>query len=255
MFIRTGVLWEYQGNYAEAERYFYEGVQIAQHLGQREMLCYLFNNLGDIAFNRGEFARANAYCQQGQELARQIQHRALLSILLITQGECLLAQHDYSQARHVLHEAVAIARQIKHAEFLSLALCNLGKAIGYVEAYACSREQQGDGEVVLQRQRIEEKLCPPGRSWCRPESHVLRGAAVTRASARIESSSSRGRATLTPTLSCVVQHVQGSRIGPLHIIDERARAGPLARAARGGSRLQTSECTPSFHPRHNWQVG
>jgi len=130
-----GGLWYEYGNYVEAERYLQEGLQIAQQFGQRENLCYAYNNLASIALNRGEFARANAYCQQGQELASLIQHRALLSILMETQGECFLAQHEYSQAKQVLQEAVVIARQIKHAEFLSLALCFLGKAIGYVEAY------------------------------------------------------------------------------------------------------------------------
>jgi len=129
-----GGLWFEYGNYTEAERYLQEGLH-AQQYGQRENLCYVYNNLGCIAFNRGDFTRAIAYHQQGQELARQIQHRALLSILLVNLGECFIEQHEYVQAQHVLQEAVAIARQIKHAEFLSLALCNLGKAIGYVEAY------------------------------------------------------------------------------------------------------------------------
>ena len=129
-----GGLWFEYGNYAEAEEYLQEGLQIGHQFGQRENLCYAYNILGCIALNRGEFARANAYCQQGQELARLIQHRALLSILLETQGECFLAQHEYSQARQVLQEAVELARQIKHAEFLCLGFWFLGNAFGYMEA-------------------------------------------------------------------------------------------------------------------------
>ncbi len=140
-------------------------MQIAQQFGQRENLCYAYNNLGCIALNRGEFARANAYCQQGQELARLIQHRALLSILLETQGECFLAQHEYGQARLVLQEAVAIARQIKHAEFLSLALCFLGKAIGYVEAYDCAVGYFQESLTLAQQLSAPLRLIIPLTTW------------------------------------------------------------------------------------------
>ena len=160
-----GGLWFEYGNYAEAEQYLQEGLQIAQQFGQRENLCYAYNNLGCIALNRGEFARANAYCQQGQELARLIQHRALLSILLETQGECFLAQHEYGQARLVLQEAVAIARQIKHAEFLSLALCFLGKAIGYVEAYDCAVGYFQESLTLAQQLSAPLRLIIPLTTW------------------------------------------------------------------------------------------
>jgi tetratricopeptide (TPR) repeat protein len=49
-----GGLWFNHGNYAEAEQYLQEGLQIAQQFGQRENLCYVYNNLGCIAFSRGE---------------------------------------------------------------------------------------------------------------------------------------------------------------------------------------------------------
>jgi transcriptional regulator with XRE-family HTH domain/tetratricopeptide (TPR) repeat protein len=58
-----GGLWFDYGNYAMAEQYLQEGLEIAQQFGQRENLCYAYNILGCIALNRGEFARATAYCQ------------------------------------------------------------------------------------------------------------------------------------------------------------------------------------------------
>jgi tetratricopeptide (TPR) repeat protein len=130
-----GTLFDSGSNHSETERYLQEGLLVSQQVGQRETLCYIYNNLGTIAEIRGEFARANAYFQQGQEQARQLQNPALLSMLLANQGDCLIMQHDYIQAREVLRVAIGLARQIKHADYLCYELTYLGKAIAYAEGY------------------------------------------------------------------------------------------------------------------------
>jgi tetratricopeptide (TPR) repeat protein len=140
-------------------------LQIAQHFGQRENLCYVYNNLGGIAFCHGEFTRASAYYQQGQEQARQIGHRALLSYLMVEQGECLILQHEYTQARQVLLEAIAIARQIQHAEYLSHGLATLGKTIAYMESYNDAMEYFQESLTLTQQLSAPLRLITLLTEW------------------------------------------------------------------------------------------
>jgi uncharacterized protein HemY len=129
------------------------------------MLCYLFNNLGDLAFNRGTLAQATTYCQEGEKLARQLQQPFSITALLIMRGKCLTVQHEYIEAQQVLQEAVALARQSKLAEKLCVALCYLGKAIGYVEGYDRARDCFQESLALAQQLSTPETLSKVLTAW------------------------------------------------------------------------------------------
>src|SRR5579885_1374779 len=116
-----------KGDYAQAEAYHQEGLTLARQLGDREMAFILLLNLGTTAGERGNHKQAEEYFQEGLVIARQIGHREGITALLINLGSAAAEQENYVQADAHLREGLALARQIEHREWISILLLNLAE--------------------------------------------------------------------------------------------------------------------------------
>ncbi|HEU5229236.1 MAG TPA: tetratricopeptide repeat protein [Ktedonobacteraceae bacterium] len=119
-----------QGNFAQAEAQFQEGLTIARRTGNQELICALLNDLGNVSWRRGESMQAETYLQEGLTIARQIGNPERICGLLRVLGSVLGSRGDYAQAEVYLQEGLSLARQIGDREQICVLLMNLGTTTG-----------------------------------------------------------------------------------------------------------------------------
>jgi len=86
----------------------------------------LLANLGDAASEMENFAQAETYFHEGLDLARQLGHRERVSILLVNLGLMIRKQGDYAQAAVCFQESLVLARQLGVPQITSTVLYEYG---------------------------------------------------------------------------------------------------------------------------------
>jgi tetratricopeptide (TPR) repeat protein len=89
-------------------------------------LTRLLINLGGMATERKDYAQAEIYLQEALEIARQMEHRNRIGVSLVNLGATAMEQENYAQAEVYLQEALEIARQIGRHWLLCGALHAIG---------------------------------------------------------------------------------------------------------------------------------
>ncbi len=140
-----------QGNLAQAEAHFQDGLSLARQFGDNERLCNLLNDLGWVTLKRGELAQSEAYLQEGLTIARQLGDRERVYNILKILGSVAGSKGDYTQSEAYLQEGLALARQIGDREQMLLILINLGTTVGLQGDYAKAEEYFQEG-LTLARQ-------------------------------------------------------------------------------------------------------
>lgn len=146
-----GQIAQKRGDLAQAEKYYKEGLGLAQQIGDAERISAFLTDLGSMTWKRGDYAQAEAYLQEGLLLARQIEHHERISGLLEMLGALKARQGSYLQSDTHLREALTITRQIGDRERVCTILIALGVTAGEQGKYAEAEKYFQEG-LVLARQ-------------------------------------------------------------------------------------------------------
>jgi tetratricopeptide (TPR) repeat protein/transcriptional regulator with XRE-family HTH domain len=116
-----------QGNYEQAEVYLLEGLTLARQHKYLEQTSALLNVLGSLMASKGNYRQAVVYMEEGLALARQSGDREQICGLLLNLGVTIAEQGHDEQAAVYLQEGLTIARQIQHQEWIIVLLLNMGE--------------------------------------------------------------------------------------------------------------------------------
>lgn len=115
-----------QGAYAEAERFYQEGLAIATALGDRSGMAAMLNGLGNVAIDQRAYEEA-LYCyREGLALRRALGDRWGVAASQSNLGWLAHLQGHYDEARASYEESLAIYRAIGDQRGAAVALVNLG---------------------------------------------------------------------------------------------------------------------------------
>ncbi len=118
---------EQRGDYAQAERYSQEGLDLAQQLGSpRNSESSLLTTLGLVSFHRGDYERAKNLFEEGLRLARNFGNNERICTLLTHLGRVLHFQGNYHQAEALYQEGLTLAQASEQQELLNLLLIYIG---------------------------------------------------------------------------------------------------------------------------------
>ncbi len=148
-----GSLHYFQGNYAEARRYWEEALEECRREGSlREELSCL-SNLGMVTLCEGSYDRAREHLEQAVKIAQDFGVRETEGVALANLGRAWLSLSHYARAEELSARGLEVARQVgdRYGEIKSLV--NLGnlwrrrgglaQARAYLEKAGASAEQIG----------------------------------------------------------------------------------------------------------------
>src|SRR5579885_2190594 len=171
-----GKVAQQQGNFAQAEAQFQEGLTLARKTGNQELICALLNDLGNVSWRRGESAQAEAYLQEGLTIARQIGNPERICGLLRILGSVAGSKGDYAQAEAYHQEGLSLARQIGDREMAFILLLNLGTTAGERGNHKQAEEYFQEGLVIARqighREGITALLINLGSAAAEQENYV-----------------------------------------------------------------------------------
>ncbi|MFL5667030.1 MAG: tetratricopeptide repeat protein [Ktedonobacteraceae bacterium] len=148
-----------RGSFTEARDLLAHVRRAAASSQDQEGLATALYHLGEIAMSQGEYAQANSYFQEGLSLARALHNRSLMSRLLRTLGSVEGYQGDYSQAEAHLQEALALARQLEDDELLSLALRSMGAVVSDQGKFAQAEDYLEEGLSLARQLGKPDLIC------------------------------------------------------------------------------------------------
>ena len=96
------------GHFAEADRYFEQGLLLYRELGDRRNTAAMWSNLGESARFRGNYAAAEDLYQKALTAVRRIGHRESEAIYLTNLSAARLGLKKFSQAESELREVLAL---------------------------------------------------------------------------------------------------------------------------------------------------
>lgn len=145
----SGRLAALQGDLAEAETSFTEGLELALVAGDSVTAAVLHNSLGLMALRRESAAEAVAHFERAVAVWKSINMPTGLVPVYGNLGDCLFLLGEYDQAREMYRSALQISAVDSPAmATVLLSLANLERHIG---EYRSASEHAGDGLRVAYR--------------------------------------------------------------------------------------------------------
>ena len=113
-------------NFENAERYFREGLELAQIANNDEKTIDFFRNLGIVVSKRGNYVKAEEYYRKGYELTLKIKDSRRACGLLQSLGILESQRGDYKQAHEYLQKSLNYGRKTGDTGRISSIYVSLG---------------------------------------------------------------------------------------------------------------------------------
>jgi signal transduction histidine kinase len=104
-----GIIYNYQGNYDEAARYYYKAAQLAEKYNSSEV-AMIYNNLSGVLFRLGLQDQPLHYLEKSRQLAIRTGNRTVLTKILLNLGTIYMERKDWEKTYHYLKSALDTAR-------------------------------------------------------------------------------------------------------------------------------------------------
>jgi len=123
-----GGLMQVTGNFAAAQKYLGQSLQLYETLQYSEGIAESMGNLSIIACALGDYKKGEALCREGIELHKRQGRNDFLVNPLSTLGGILFVQGRYEDAITHYKEALALSRETGSRSYTGQVLDNLGEA-------------------------------------------------------------------------------------------------------------------------------
>jgi tetratricopeptide (TPR) repeat protein len=120
------VVYQEQGDYAAARRFYQEGLNSFRELGDRHGEAIALSNLGVIYENQGQWAEAVTLYERSLTIQRELGDRAGEARTQINLGNIYQSQGRLAEATALYEEGLAILREVGDRHGEANALSNLG---------------------------------------------------------------------------------------------------------------------------------
>ena len=141
-----------QGNYAEAQRLFVEGLGVAQGGGDHGGVASCLNGLGSIVADQGDYVEAQRLLGESLRIRKDLGDRQGIALSLNNLGRIAADQEDHTEAWQRLDESLRIAQELGDRRTIADDLSELGgvalKQKEYPEAHRLLRESLEIGQQL-----------------------------------------------------------------------------------------------------------
>jgi tetratricopeptide (TPR) repeat protein len=138
-----GVIARLLGNYAEAQRFYRDSLDLCRQVGDRREMAIRLHNLGVVTRLLGEYDAAQRWHRQSLAICQEIDDRRGIAKCLNSLGTALRLQGENKEARRLYLESVAICRETDDLQGLANGLHNLGLAL-------CALDELQDAKLCFQ---------------------------------------------------------------------------------------------------------
>ena len=115
------------GNHADARRRLEEAAAIQRTVGEKWMLAWTLNSLGDALVQEDEIDLAEAAYRESLELFRDVQHRGGMAESLHKNGSIALSKGDYDAAWDLTNESLELYQGLNLRQGIANELMQLGE--------------------------------------------------------------------------------------------------------------------------------
>jgi non-specific serine/threonine protein kinase len=136
---QAGCLTNIQGNYAQAQVMFEEGLRLYRQLDDAKNIALLVNNLGIVAEDRGDLEAARQLYTECVALHRQLGNGLPVGLGLNNLGLASYHLGDYARARACFEESLVIRREHHDRPGVAKVLTNLARAACAQQDYAAAQ--------------------------------------------------------------------------------------------------------------------
>lgn len=148
-----------QGNIADAEARYQEGLKHARRVGQTHHICAFLAQLGTVGEKQGIYEEAEVFLQEGLALAQQHHYQRELAELLRASGALADARGNLVEAERLYLEGLQVTRELGDRYLLDIQLLNLGIVCAEQGIYERAESYLSEGLLVAQQCQYLDLLC------------------------------------------------------------------------------------------------
>ncbi|MFC0027997.1 tetratricopeptide repeat protein [Micromonospora chaiyaphumensis] len=123
---QLGIIAQYRGDYAEAERRYQQSLTINEELGNRAGMASSYHQLGMIAQQRGDYAEAERRYQQSLTIKEELGNRADMAASYHQLGILAQRRGDYAEAERRYQQSLTIKEELGNRASMATSYGQLG---------------------------------------------------------------------------------------------------------------------------------
>ncbi len=116
-----------KGNYARSHALYEECLALERELGNKRGTAFSLNYLGELAYEQGDYSRAQAFYRESLALRRELSDKRGIAVSLNNLSEVAYDQHDYEQAKAYCEESRSLFKELGDKRGIAATLNNLGE--------------------------------------------------------------------------------------------------------------------------------
>jgi len=147
----AGIAQQSLGNYAEAERYYDESLEIKRELDDRAGIAATLLQLGILQYLEGNYADAHRYYENSLAMARELRDRAAIATSLHQLGMIHQRQGKYAEAQCFYEDSLHIKRELGNRTGIAMTLHQLGN-LQYLQGNYADAQRYYENSLEIERE-------------------------------------------------------------------------------------------------------
>lgn len=135
IFNHRGVLYRNISDFPEAEKKFYEALQIAEKYQNLQEIAYANNNLGDLLRLTGNTAESIKFMQKAQEIFKKLKDKRGEAYTYIRLSEAFQKLGELEKAEEMAQKCLVLRKDLGNQQDLGAALNRMGDVLTIREKY------------------------------------------------------------------------------------------------------------------------
>lgn len=155
----TGVCYRNQGNYLKALNYYFDALQIAQDIDNKEQEGYARINIANTYIYQKKYEEALVFLHQAAKIAKTINNNRMLGYSYLNTGRVYTHLGDFDQAISYLEKTLKIRKDLNHHSGEAVTLKYIGDVYfekenytkaknNYFEALKISKKIKSDFDLM-----------------------------------------------------------------------------------------------------------
>ncbi|WP_448530227.1 tetratricopeptide repeat protein [Raineya sp.] len=140
IFNHRGILYRNISDFPEAEKKFYEALQIAEKYQNLQEIAYANNNLGDLLRLTGNTTESIKFMQKAQELFKKLKDKRGEAYTYIRLSEAFQKLGDLEKAEEMAQKCLILRQELGNQQDLGAALNRIGDILVIRENYNTALE-------------------------------------------------------------------------------------------------------------------
>ncbi len=148
--VNLGIVLTEKGDDDAARLYLEAGLELAQQLGNKQLISIALGCIGNIWLNKNEFEKAHTFLEQDRQMVEELGDRQGIAIISELMGKYYFLQKQFDTAELWYQKSLAFSQQLHYQKGVAKSLHGLGKVANALKKHDQARRLLDEAILLAQ---------------------------------------------------------------------------------------------------------